>query len=224
MSEKNSTYRNTWIVVILVFLIAAGGIYGWVSRFLRSLQQDETPVVRVVAPPPRQDDSRQKRIQSLFPPKPREDAAPAQKQDYEEKMRRYEEKLLERMRANAQRPPVPPPSPREQFRVSALSRDTLKNWASLPLEQSGARYIPNIVWGRPQGMRVTALDNGSFLQQIGLREGDVLLRISNKDIYSPGQAQKLYQEAARQYRNLNLRYLRDGHEHHIDLSLRDQQQ
>ncbi|MEM1008359.1 MAG: hypothetical protein AAGJ35_05085, partial [Myxococcota bacterium] len=145
--------------------------------------------------------------------------ASAQQHDaFSAKMRKYEATLLQRMRRQDTLPPPPPL--RQRMRVRAIQRSALRSWANLPLRQSGARYVPHFVWGRPKGMKITQLTRGSFLDTIGLREGDILLNVGNTTVMSPGQAQKVYQKTARQYRGLHLRYLRNGHEHTLDLSLR----
>lgn len=188
---------------------------------LGQLQQETAPppIARTTTPPEERKEPRD--LSKLFPQPPPPRGSSRQKSlAWEAKMRQHEEDTLRRMQEQKV-PKTPPPPIREAFRVGTLQRSALKEWAERPLEESGARYAPNLRFGRPMGMQVTNLESGSFLHNIGLREGDVLLEVSGKPVYSPGSAREQYLHAAKRYRNLNLRYARNGHTYMMDISLRE---
>jgi len=223
MSQKiPSTSRSIgWWAVPLVLVVVIVAVSWWFGRMLGQLQQEVSPPpeVRIAQSPEPRKETRD--LSKLFPQPPPHRGASRQKSlEWEAKMRQHEEDALRRMQEQKV-PKTPPPPSREAFRVIALQRSALKEWAERPLEESGARYAPNLRFGRPTGMQVTNLDQGSFLHNLGLREGDILLEVSGKPVYSPGHAREQYLHAAKRYRNLNLRYLRNGHTYMMDLSLRD---
>jgi len=101
-----------------------------------------------------------------------------------------------------------------------IQRETLKEWLKLPLRQSGARFLPEFTGGRPQGMRVTRVDPGSFYARLGLAKGDVILRLNGRRVISPGQTRKIFRAIAGRYRNITLRIRRGRRVRTIDFSLR----
>jgi hypothetical protein len=222
MSKKMSSSSRSlgWWLVPLVLVIGIIGISSWFGRMLGQLQQETAPPPARIAklPEPRKES---RDLSKLFPQPPPPRGSSRQKSlAWEAKMRQHEEDTLRRMQEQKVAK-TPPPTIREAFRVGTLQRSALKEWAERPLEESGARYAPNLRFGRPLGMQVTNLENGSFLHNIGLREGDVLLEVSGKPVYSPGSAREQYLQAAKRYRNLNLRYTRNGHTYMMDISLRE---
>ncbi|MCB9638401.1 MAG: hypothetical protein H6727_05755 [Myxococcales bacterium] len=223
MSSKNTQKNHYlgWFLALSGVLIAIVVVSSWFGRMIGQLQKEDPPQpVKVIAPEPREE---KRDLSKLFPIKPPpRNASPQKSVEWENKMRDREEELIRRMKERQTRR-TPPPPVREAFRVAAIKRSALKEWASLPLREMGARYAPNLRWGRPLGMRVTSLEDNSFLHKVGLREGDILLEVSGKKILSPGHAKEQYLHAAKRYRNLNLRYLRNGHTYMVDLSLRADQ-
>lgn len=55
-----------------------------------------------------------------------------------------------------------------------------------------ARAVPNIVGGQIQGFRIFAIKSGSIYQKLGIKNGDVVLRINDVDLDSPAKALEFY--------------------------------
>lgn len=70
----------------------------------------------------------------------------------------------------------------------------LENFANVGSLSSQATVTPYMVQGQPQGFRLSRLQAGGVLQQIGLLNGDVLQKVNGLDIHSPQEALQAYQQ------------------------------
>lgn len=100
-----------------------------------------------------------------------------------------------------------------------IKRSAFRAWLNKPLAENGSRFEPNFQGGRPQGMRVTRIDPGSFYERLGLYKGDILLQVNGRKIYTPGHALKHYKRVAQRYRSLTLTFKRGGRTHTVDFDL-----
>ncbi|MBI4639186.1 MAG: hypothetical protein HY731_00725 [Candidatus Tectomicrobia bacterium] len=106
----------------------------------------------------------------------------------------------------AQAPPAPGaintyPPPRE-----STIKEVAENVYEVPREEvtgafanvnelmTSVRLIPHFEDGLPAGFRIGQIRNGSFLEKIGIRNGDVLKGINGLLITTPEQAFRAYQE------------------------------
>lgn len=103
--------------------------------------------------------------------------------------------------------------------IGVLQRDQLQEWLKIPLDRVGVRFAPNFRGGRPQGLRLTEIRDDSFYRQMGLKPGDVLMRVNGSDIYTPGHAHEMYQRF-RFARNLSLEVIRNNRPQSLDFSIR----
>ena len=112
----------------------------------------------------------------------------------------------------------PPPKPSSNFYV--LNRKKLKAILNRPLAESGAIFSPNIFGGRPRGIKVSTLQEGSIYRRFGLMKGDILISVNKRTILTPGHARKWEKVAVREYRNLTLEIQRGKKTYTLDFSLR----
>ncbi len=56
----------------------------------------------------------------------------------------------------------------------------------------GARIVPNMKGGKPDGFRVYAVRPYSIFYKLGIRNGDVIRAVNNQDISSPDKALELF--------------------------------
>ncbi len=54
------------------------------------------------------------------------------------------------------------------------------------------RIIPHFTEGKPDGLRITGIQTGSFFNRIGLQSGDIVLGVDGKPIESVDDALKIY--------------------------------
>ncbi len=81
----------------------------------------------------------------------------------------------------------PPPAPRVLTRefVDAM----LANTEGLA---TAARFVPRLVDGRPRGVKLYAIRPGSYIDQLGLKNGDTLVALNGFDLSVPDQALEAY--------------------------------
>jgi len=101
-------------------------------------------------------------------------------------------------------PPSPPVASQSQSDGGIVRVDgaTWRVNRELILEQLGdfgnlsaqARFMPYAVQGQPQGFQLVRLVPGSFLQKIGLQNGDVLQRVNGLSVNSPAEALQAFQQ------------------------------
>ncbi len=99
----------------------------------------------------------------------------------------------------AARPPHPkPPHQDDSIRQVGPNRyevdrklvdEFLQNAA---MTGDGAKIMPNMKDGRPDGFRLMAIRPNSIFSRLGIRNGDVINAINNQDITSPDKALELY--------------------------------
>lgn len=120
---------------------------------------------------------------------------------------------------------VPPPIGENPFPKLSdvafyqVSRGNFQKWADLPLEQMGVLYKPHYEWGHFKGIQISQLQPESFLRRLKLDEGDILMSINGRNVVSPGQARKIYQDIAKRSRNITIQLRRAGQTHTVDFSL-----
>jgi len=72
-----------------------------------------------------------------------------------------------------------------------------------------ARVIPQVNNGKTIGFKVVELQKGSLLTQIGLRIGDLIVKINDVELNSPEKALQIFQQV-REANNLSLSLVRNG--------------
>jgi general secretion pathway protein C len=76
-----------------------------------------------------------------------------------------------------------------------VSRElVLENFANVGSLAAQATVTPYFVQGQQQGFRLSRMQAGGVLQQIGLQEGDVLQKVNGLNIHSPQEALQAYQQ------------------------------
>ena len=101
-------------------------------------------------------------------------------------------------RANSARAAAaePPPVRRTQS-GGTVSRDAIQKAMRDPSELlSQVRGLPKYEQGQMVGLQVNGIKPGSFFQEIGLQEGDVITQLNGIAIDSPDQSAKIIQELA----------------------------
>jgi general secretion pathway protein C len=101
-----------------------------------------------------------------------------------------------------------------------LSRSTvdssLQNMAKLFTE---IRAIPNFQNGTSNGFRLSEIQSGSIFQQIGLRDGDVLVSVEGQPINDPAKAMELLGNL-RNRDSISLNVIRDGEPVNLTYTIR----
>ncbi len=82
-----------------------------------------------------------------------------------------------------------------------------------------ARAVPYLNQGRTVGFRITRISRGSCCEKIGLREGDVLLRVNMQKLDDPAKLLRLYQEMRNQ-RHISMLLSRNGQHKTFDYDIR----
>lgn len=82
-----------------------------------------------------------------------------------------------------------------------------------------ARAVPYMKKGRPVGFRITRISRGSLYEKIGLRNGDVLLRINKQNLDNPAKLLSLYQEM-RNKQHISILLSRNGQNQTFDYDIR----
>jgi general secretion pathway protein C len=72
-----------------------------------------------------------------------------------------------------------------------------------------ARLLPNIQDGRQEGFRISEVRPGGLYESLGIRNGDILLRVNNLEISNPDVAVQAM-SALRGMNTVNLDIIRDG--------------
>ncbi len=72
-----------------------------------------------------------------------------------------------------------------------------------------ARMVPQVNNGQTVGFKVVELKKGSLLEQIGLRVGDLVVKINQVELNSPEKALQIFQQV-REANNLSLGLVRNG--------------
>jgi type II secretory pathway component PulC len=81
-----------------------------------------------------------------------------------------------------------------------------------------ARAVPFVKQGRTIGFRITRISQGSLYEKIGLRNGDVLLRVNTRNLDNPEKLFRIYQDM-RDKRHISLLLSRNGQDQtfHYDI-------
>ena len=82
-----------------------------------------------------------------------------------------------------------------------------------------ARAVPCMKRGRIAGFRITRISLGSLYEKIGLRNGDVLLRINMRNLDNPAKLFSLYKEM-RNERHISLLLSRNGQNQTFNYDIR----
>jgi len=72
-----------------------------------------------------------------------------------------------------------------------------------------ARLLPNIQDGKQEGFKISEVKRGGLYESLGLRNGDVLLRVNNLEISNPEAAMQAF-SALGGMSSVNLDIIRDG--------------
>jgi type II secretory pathway component PulC len=82
-----------------------------------------------------------------------------------------------------------------------------------------AHADPYLKQGRVAGFRITRISPGSFYEKIGLRNGDVLLRVNKRKLDDPAKLLSLYQEM-RSKRHISVLLSRNGQDRTFNYDIR----
>jgi type II secretory pathway component PulC len=82
-----------------------------------------------------------------------------------------------------------------------------------------ARTVPYRKQGRIVGFRITGISQGSLYEKIGLRTGDVLLRVNTRNLDNPATLFSLYQEM-RTKRHISILLSRNGQDRTLHYDIR----
>ena len=82
-----------------------------------------------------------------------------------------------------------------------------------------ARAVPYMKQGRTVGLRITRISPGSLFEKIGLRNGDVLLRVNKRKLDDPARFLSLYQDM-RNKRQISLLLSRNGQNQTFNYDIR----
>jgi type II secretory pathway component PulC len=82
-----------------------------------------------------------------------------------------------------------------------------------------ASTVPYKKQGRIVGFRITRIEQGSLYEKIGLRKGDVLLRVNTRNLDDPAKLFSLYQEM-RNKRHISLLLSRNGQDQTFNYDIR----
>ncbi len=93
------------------------------------------------------------------------------------------------------------------------------NIRDLPSFLKQARAVPYVKQGRTVGFRITGISRGGFYEKIGLRNGDVLLRVNMQNLDDPAKLFSLYQEM-RNKRHISILLSRNGQKQTFDYDIR----
>lgn len=93
------------------------------------------------------------------------------------------------------------------------------NIRDLPSFLKQARAVPYVKQGRTVGFRITGISRGGFYEKIGLRNGDVLLRVNTQHLEDPAKFLSLYQEM-RNKRHISILLSRNGQKQTFDYDIR----
>ncbi|HAA56807.1 MAG TPA: hypothetical protein DCE42_18720 [Myxococcales bacterium] len=224
----STSQSNKWMLLAPLGVIVALIAIAWgVSKFLGGVLPEEkqttytqpsSPAPRLVRFPATPNNTTprpvaRKTAKKGTKPKEREWVGkPSKLPPHAELMARANKKY----RVNPNAPKLPKPGSKHYV----LKRANFKRWADLPLKEQGARYAPNVNFGRPKGMRITELEENSFIRRLGLYKDDVIMSINGRGVIAPGQAKEYYKRAATRSRNLTISFRRGRKVHTIDFSLR----
>lgn len=82
-----------------------------------------------------------------------------------------------------------------------------------------ARTVPYMKRGRIAGFRIIRISSGSIYEKIGLRNGDVLLRVNTRNLDNPAKLFSLYKEM-RNERHISLLLSRNGQDQMFQYDIR----
>lgn len=94
-----------------------------------------------------------------------------------------------------------------RWQVSQAAADNAR--ANLNSLLQTARMVPQVQNGKTIGFRLVELDQGSLLEQIGLRVGDLVVEINQVELNSPEKALQVFQQV-REASNISLGLVRNG--------------
>jgi len=95
----------------------------------------------------------------------------------------------------------------DRWRISKTVADHAR--ANLSSLLQTARMVPQVENGKTVGFKLVELKNGSLLEKVGLRVGDLLVEINQLKLNSPGKALQIFQQL-REAENITLGLLRNG--------------
>ncbi len=83
--------------------------------------------------------------------------------------------------------------PQKSRREMTFDREQIKKFLENPNELlTGARLMPILKDGRQEGFLVREVKPGGFYENIGLMNGDIILRANNLELNSPGDGVKIF--------------------------------
>jgi general secretion pathway protein C len=109
-----------------------------------------------------------------------------------------------------------PPADRSTVRLSRAQMEQSARSINHLLSQ--ARVRPAFRDGKPDGLSITQVSNGSFFQRLGLTDGDVLRSVNGKPIQVQDDIVSLY-HAVRSMPNVTLMILRGGRPRTMEYNL-----
>ena len=78
------------------------------------------------------------------------------------------------------------------FQAVYLDRETAKTvFADIDGTLKDVRIDPVRVYGKPKGLRISPIEPGSVLSEIGLKTGDIVREVNGKAVTNPGEAAAL---------------------------------
>lgn len=93
------------------------------------------------------------------------------------------------------------------------------NIGDLPSFLKQAHAVPYVKRGRTAGFRINGILRGGFYEKIGLRNGDVLLRVNMQNLDEPAKLVRLYQEM-RNKRHISILLSRSGQTQTFEYDIR----
>jgi type II secretory pathway component PulC len=93
------------------------------------------------------------------------------------------------------------------------------NIRDLPPFLMQASAVPYVKRGRTAGFRINGISRGGFYEKIGLRNGDVLLRVNMQKLDDPVKLLSLYQEM-RSKRHISILLFRSGQDQTFEYDIR----
>jgi len=81
------------------------------------------------------------------------------------------------------------------------------------------RVVPNFQNGQTNGFKVFAIKPNSIFSKIGLKNGDVIQRVNDRDITTPDKAFQAFQEL-RNEKSLSVEILRRGERKSLHYEIR----
>jgi general secretion pathway protein C len=105
------------------------------------------------------------------------------------------------------------------FPVRTLDRTTvLASTRNLKEVLMQARAEPYLRHGKTAGLKISRITPGSLYEKIGLQNGDIIIRINNRNLDNPAGFLKLYQELKNK-RYISVFVYRQGHQQTLNYDI-----